>query len=99
MLRANASGGAAVVGQRVFWFGDDEAAPPSARAFARPRDGVTVSFAAGALGHILVGCTGRLAGGEREGPEPNLFLLQADSPRLSGSGRPWRISHVPAGWT
>jgi glyoxylase-like metal-dependent hydrolase (beta-lactamase superfamily II) len=86
-LQAGASGGAAVLGPRVFWFGEDPktAAAPLTREFPRPRDAVTVSFATAASGdrHVVVGCTGRLDAEDpgAKSPQPNLFLLTADAPR------------------
>jgi metallo-beta-lactamase class B len=82
-LLAGESGGAAVLGPRVFWFGEDRAAAPVTREFPRPRHAVTVSFAAGADGRVVVGCTGRPApeGPDAKGPEPNLFLLAPDASR------------------
>jgi glyoxylase-like metal-dependent hydrolase (beta-lactamase superfamily II) len=82
VLRSNRSGGVAVLGPRVFWFGDDRAAAPISREFARPRDAVTVSFAASPDGRVVVGCTGRRAVDPgADGPAPNLFLLAADAAR------------------
>jgi hypothetical protein len=82
LLRANGSGGAAVLGSRVFWFGGDRAAAPVSREFARPHDVVTVSFAAGPDGRAVVGCTGRReAEPGAKGPAPNLFVLATDAAR------------------
>jgi glyoxylase-like metal-dependent hydrolase (beta-lactamase superfamily II) len=80
-LRGNASGGAAVIGPRVFWLDmqADAGASPKYRTYPRADDGVTTAFAAGPAGQVAIGCTGRIGSGN--GSQPNLFLLTPEAPR------------------
>jgi glyoxylase-like metal-dependent hydrolase (beta-lactamase superfamily II) len=78
-LRSSTSGGAAVIGPRVFWLTADAGATPKSRTYPRAEGGVTTAFAAGPGGQVAIGCTGRIDSGGS--PEPNLFLLTTEAPR------------------